>query len=134
MRNSFFVLSTFVLAISGHLMSCNNDAKKPFIEKSSFIKASLVNDSLETLHLNETRVYRKIVEKKILKNKKIIDDSYLHVARALDWQRTSDFQKRNLFLKKKMDDYNGERKEELELFKIDLNSDLGELDKALADW
>lgn len=75
-----------------------------------------------------------MVERKILKNKKIIDNSNLQIARTLDWEKISDLQERNYALKKRMDDYNGGGKEELELFKIDLNYDLVELDKALADW
>lgn len=115
-------------------MSCNSSLKEPEIEKSNVMKASLVMDSINTLHLNETRIYRKMVERKILKNKKIIDNSNLQIARTLDWEKISDLQERNYALKKRMDDYNGGGKEELELFKIDLNYDLVELDKALADW
>jgi hypothetical protein len=51
----------------------------------------------------------------------------------MDWKRMSDLGKINLNLEKKIDGYNREGKNEWESFKIDLNSDLIELDKAFAD-
>jgi hypothetical protein len=133
MKKSFLPLLVFAFASILSLTRCNKSIAPTEIEESHAINLSYVYDSTDVVHKNDIYRYRQMVKKIILTNNKALIQANLQASRTMDWKRMSDLGKINLNLEKKIDGYNREGKNEWESFKIDLNSDLIELDKAFAD-
>jgi hypothetical protein len=133
MKKSFLPLLVFAFASILSLTRCNKSIAPTEIEESHAINVSYVYDSADVVHKNDIYRYRQMVKKIILTNNKALIQANLQASRTMDWKRMSDLGKMNLNLEKKIDEYNREGKNEWESFKIDLNSDLIELDKAFAD-
>jgi hypothetical protein len=132
MKEFFLSLLTFAFVSTMSLTSCNKSIAPTEIEESHVLNVSVDYDSARVAYQTDIYRYRQMVKKRILINNKVLATVNLEVSRTMDWKRMSDLGKMNLNLEKKMDGYD-EGKEEWESFKIDLNHDMSELDKAFAD-
>lgn len=121
------------------LASCNNSSDKVKNAEAAVTKAdsNLIDANQE--YLTEVENYKKETTEKIAANDKSIAEFKARVAqekksaRADYLTKVEKLEKKNSDLKKRMDDYKAQSKEQWEGFKTEFNHDMDEIGNAFKD-
>lgn len=136
MKKSILTCAAFMLIAGGMLSSCNTPAQK--VENAQDNVAAAKDDLTKANeeYLADIEVYRQVTADKIAANNKSITEFNARTenkkeAAKSDYQRkVAELEQKNSDLKKKLDDYKAEGKNNWEQFKVEFNSDMDELGEA----
>ena len=130
---SFIIKSLF-------LTGCSSSAQKADKAEQNVIKTNNDLDNANKAYITDIENYRKETAKKIATNNQSITEFKARVnhdkkfARADYNKKIADLEQKNHDMKKRMDDYKANGKENWETFKRELNHDMDELGKSFKDF
>ena len=136
MRKATFTMFATLFIASAVLMSCNNSTKKVDQAQENVSEAKEDLNEAKKDYEIEIENYRKETYAKISDNDKIIADFKSKIERQNKSTHTeyhkeiAPLEERNKELKKKMDNYKDEGKDQWESFKSEFNHDMDDLGKA----
>jgi hypothetical protein len=136
MKKSILTLVTITCLTSVLLMSCNTPAEKVANAQNMVDAANQDLDQANREYLADVEKYRKEASEKIAANEKSIAEFNTRMAnekseaRAAYQEKITAIEQKNSDLKKKMDEYKAEGKDQWEKFKIEFSHDMDELGNA----
>jgi hypothetical protein len=136
MKKSIYKLSLVACLLGGILTGCHTPAEKVANAQISVDAANEELDQANHEYLAEVEKYRKEASEKIAANEKSIAEFNARMAteksdaKAAYQDKITAIEKKNSDLKKKMDEYKAEGKDQWEKFKIEFSRDMDELGKA----
>jgi predicted nucleic acid-binding Zn-ribbon protein len=132
MKNSILTLAALSILACAAVTSCKTPAEKVEIAQENLTKA---NDE----YLIDIENYRKEAATKIAANNKSIAEFNERIedkkeAAKIDYKnKIADLEHKNTDIKKRLDDYKADGKDNWEIFKIEFSQDLEALGKAFKD-
>ncbi len=139
MKKSISIVAATVLIGAGLVFSCQTPSEKVENAQANVVQANSNLDKANDEYLSEIEAYRKISADKIATN----DKSMIEYRARIDKQkkeareeykaRIDDLEKQNGDLKKKMEDYKAEGKDNWEVFKSNYNRDMDSIGRKLDD-
>ncbi len=146
MKNSIFVLAVCIFTTGAILTGCNSSSqnaddaqKKVENAQNNVTEANKNLDKANEEYLADIDNYRKEADAKAAANDKIITDLKARVniqkkeTREDYNKKIAELEQKNAEMKKKMDDYKAQGKENWENFKGDFNHSMDDLGKAFND-
>lgn len=139
MRNSILVFAASVLIIGTFVFTCNTSSQKIEDAQNKVKDANRELDEANKEYLAEIEIYRKEAADKIAANKRSIVEFHLRIenekqdAKTEYQKKIATLEQKTSDLKRKLDEYKAEGKEQWKVFKIEFNHDLQELGKACKD-
>jgi len=139
MKKSILTLAVCSFITVGILISCNNSAQKADKAQQNVIKANKDLDQANKEYLADIGNYRIETAKRIAANDQIIYEFRTKlehekkIAKADYNKKIAELEQKNRDMKRKMDDYKSDGKENWEKFKAEFNHDMDELGKAFKD-
>ena len=127
------LISTFIVG------ACSSPTKKVEDAKTEVVEANTELDNAQAEYMADMAKYKTETAEKIAANDLIIKDfndriaSQKKDAKVEYKQKVASLEQKNTDMKKKMDDYKLEGKENWEKFKTEFNHDMDELGKAFKD-
>lgn len=140
MKKSIFMLASLILITSSILTSCNTPAEKVENAKENVDKANFDLYEANQEYLADVEKYRKESADKIAANNKSIAEFKARIAQEKKEaqvtysQRITVLEQKNSDLKKKMDVFKAESKEQWEKFKEEFSKDMDELGTAFGNF
>jgi len=134
-KTMIFMLAMAVLT-SATIESCNSSAEKLEDAEQDVIQANQKLEEAKEEYLADIEVYRTETEKEIATNDSIIAAFKVEMKKekaesnAEYEQELADLEQRNIDMKNKMDNYNGEGEDKWEAFKKEFSRDIDELGDA----
>lgn len=134
MKNSLIV---FIFSVI--VSACSSSSEKVEDAKTDVVEANKELDEANAEYVADMEKYRTETAKKIEANEVIIKDFKAKIARQkkdaqVEYkQKVAELEQKNIEMKKKMDDYKQDGKENWEKFKAEFNHDMDELGKAFKD-
>jgi hypothetical protein len=131
-----YIVSAFFLAT---LAACNSSTDKVEDAQTDVVEANKELDEANIEYMADMEKYRAETAEKVAANEVIIKDFNARIAsRKQDAQveykqKIAELELKNTDLKKKIDNYKQDGKENWEKFKIEFNRDMEELGKAFED-
>lgn len=139
MKKSILTVVTFALLTGALLTGCNNPSEKVANAEDKLIEANKDLDKANAEYLAEMETYRKEAAAKIAANNESIAAFNARIetekmeARADYQKKITALEQKNTDMKRRMDGYKAEGKDNWEKFKTEFNRDLEELGKAFKD-
>ncbi len=140
MKKSILILASLMLITSSFLVSCNTSAEKVENAEQNVMEANQDLDNANIEYLAEVEEYRTQTADKIAANNKSIAEFKARIAvEKLDAQVAYNhkiivLEQKNSDLKKKMDVFKAESKEQWENFKVEFSKDMDELGTAFGNF
>ena len=140
MKKSMLMLALFLFITSSFLVSCNTSAEKVENAEQNVMEANQDLDNANIEYLAEVEEYRTQTADKIAANNKSIAEFKARIAvEKLDAQVAYNhkiivLEQKNSDLKKKMDVFKAESKEQWENFKVEFSKDMDELGTAFGNF
>ena len=140
MKKSILILATLVFVTSSILISCDTASEKVVNAEKNVMEANQDLDNANIEYLAEVEKYRKETEDKITANNKSITEFKARIAgekaeaQVAYNQKIIVLEQKNSDLKKKMDVFKAESKEQWENFKIEFSKDMDELGTAFGNF
>lgn len=137
MKKSIIVSVLFMLAVI--VGACSSPTEKVEDAKTDVVEANKELDEANAEYVADMEKYRTETAEKITANEVIIQDLNTRiVSQKKDTQveykqKVAELEQKNMEMKKKMDDYKQDGKENWEKFKTEFNRDMDELGKAFKD-
>jgi DNA replication protein DnaC len=138
-RRTSLALAVFTLIASTIILSCNSPAEKVENAQTDVIDANKDLEKANEDYLAEVESYKKETADKIAANEQSIMEFNARIAtekkeaRVAYKQKIAELEMKNTDMKKKLDDYKQDGKENWEKFKTEFNHDMDELGKAFKD-
>ncbi len=139
MKISIVVLTVFALIASAYVTGCKTPAEKVGSAQTNVIEANKDLDVANKEYLADIEKYRKETADKIAANDKSITEFKARIDREKKTAKDEYSKKimvleqKNTDLKKKMDEYKSDGKEQWEAFKAEFSHDMDELGQAFKD-
>ncbi|WP_435353133.1 hypothetical protein [Emticicia sp. SJ17W-69] len=139
MKKSILALAVFTFIASTAILSCNSPAEKVENAQTDVVDANKDLEKANEDYLVEVEAYKKETADKIAANEQSIKEFNARVAtekkeaRVAYQQKIAELEQKNTDMKKKLDDYKQDGKENWEKFKTEFNHDMDELGKAFKD-
>ena len=141
MKKSILVRVAFVFITSTVVLSsCSTPAENVQDAEVNVAEANKDLEKANAVYMAEMAAYKAETTEKIAANKLIIKEFNDRVAKdketaKAEYQmKVTELEKKNSDLKKKMDDYKSDGKENWEKFKTEFNHDMDELGKSFKDF
>tara|TARA_R110001583_G_scaffold44521_1_gene141171 strand:+ start:1405 stop:1836 length:432 start_codon:yes stop_codon:yes gene_type:complete len=140
MKNSILILASLMLITSSILTSCNTSAEKVENAEKNVDKANFDLYEANQEYLADIEKYRKESADIIAANNKSIADFKARIAlekkeaQVAYSQKITVLERKNSDLKKKMDVFKAESKEQWEKFKVEFSKDMDELGTAFGNF
>lgn len=140
MKKSILVLAAFTFITGAILINCNTPAEKVDKAEKNVVEAHQDLDKANQEYLADVEKYRKETADKIAANDKSIAEFKARIAHEkIDAQvayqkKIAVLEQKNSDLKKKIDAYKAESKEQWELFKAEFSKDMDELGTAFVNF
>lgn len=140
MKKLISVLATFTFITGAILTSCNTPAEKVDKAEKNVVKANEDLDKANREYLADVEKYRKETADIIAANEKSIADFKARIAlEKVDAQiayqkKIIVIEQKNSDLKKKLDAYKADEKEQWEIFKAEFSKDMDELGTAFVNF
>lgn len=137
MKKSIIVSILFMFAVI--VGACSSPTEKVEDAKTDVVEANKELDEANAEYVADMEKYRTETAEKITANEVIIQDLNTRiVSQKKDTQveykqKVAELEQKNMEMKKKMDDYKQDGKENWEKFKTEFNRDMDELGKAFKD-
>jgi hypothetical protein len=122
------------------LTGCTSSSEKVKNAQENVTKAKEDLSEANVAYLNDVKAYKLEIAAKIEANNKLITEyklrpEYQKKDTPSDYQkRIAELEQKNIDLKKRMDNYNGDGKDKWELFKKELSHDMDGLGQAIKDF
>jgi predicted small secreted protein len=139
MKKSILVFSAFALMTAATLTSCNSPAKKVEEAQNDVNEANKDLAKANEAYLADIESYRKETAEKIAANDRSIAEFNSRIKEqkreaAADYKmKIAKLEQKNSDMKKHLDDYKAEGKENWQKFKTEFNHDMEERGKAFKD-
>lgn len=139
MKTTFVALAIFTFITSTLILSCNSAEKKVENAQTDVVDANKDLEKANEDYMAEVAAYKKETAEKIAANEQSIIEFNARIAtekkdaRVAYKQKIAELEMKNTDMKKKMDDYKEDGKENWEKFKTEFNHDMDELGKAFKD-
>jgi chromosome segregation ATPase len=133
MKKSIFQLGAVACLLGGLLTSCNTPAEKVADAQNTVDAANQDLDQANREYLADVEQYRKEASEKIAANEKSIAEFNARMAteksaaKAAYQEKITAIEQKNSDLKKKMDEYKAEGRDQWEKFKLEFNRDMDDL-------
>lgn len=140
MKKSILILAAFTFMTGVIFTSCNTSAEKVDNAEQKVMEANQDLDNANIEYLADVEKYRKETAEKIAANDKSIAEFKARIAlekkdaQVVYNQKVVVLEQKNSDLKKKMDVFKADSKEEWEKFKIEFSKDLDELGTAFVNF
>ncbi|MCM2301458.1 MAG: peptidase M23 [Flavobacteriaceae bacterium] len=140
MRKSILRLTACIFVIGATLISCNTSSEKVDNAEKNVLKAHENLNKANQEYLADVENYRKETADKIAANDKSIAEFKARIAdEKIDAQiayqkKIIALEQKNSDLKKRIDGYKAESKEQWELFKAEFSKDMDELGTAFVNF
>jgi len=140
MKKSILMLAAFTFMTGAILTSCNTSAEKVENAEKKVMEANQDLDNANIEYLADVEKYRKETEEKIAANNKSITEFKARIAlekkdaQVAYSQKVTVLEQKNSDLKKKMDVFKAESKEQWENFKVEFSKDMDELGTAFGNF
>lgn len=137
MKKSIIVSILFMFAVI--VGACSSPTEKVEDAKTDVVEANKELDEANAEYVADMEKYRTETAEKITANEVIIQDLNTRIASQkkdtqVEYkQKVAELEQKNMEMKKKMDDYKQDGKENWEKFKTEFNRDMDELGKAFKD-
>lgn len=137
MKKSILVTTLFVSALI--VGACSSPSKKVEDAKTDVVEANKELDDAQAEYMADMAKYKTETAEKIVANELIIKDFNARIAsQKIDAQveykqKVASLEQKNTDMKKKIDDYKLDGKENWEKFKTEFNHDMDELGEAFKD-
>jgi len=146
MKKTFLILAVTAFTAGTLFISCQSSAKKVEDAQNKVLEAQSEADKAQS-ELNETRqdsindylAFKKESQDKINAQDKSIAEFKARIAnekmenKAVYEKKIAKLEQKNSDMKKKLDDYKGEGKDQWIAFKAEFNHDMDEIGKAFSD-
>lgn len=139
MKKTIFILAVTTFIAGAIFTGCQSSEKKVENAQDAVAKANENLDEANQKYLADIEAYRKVITDKIDANNKSIAEFKLRInkekkeAREDYKKRINELEQKNNDIKKKLDDYKAQGKENWENFKTEFNHDMDELGQAFQD-
>ena len=139
MKKSILKLTAILFTTSTLITSCNTSAEKVEHAQDHVSEANEDLNKANEAYLADVETYRTVTADKInANNKSIIDfntriENKKNEAKADYKKKVAELDAKNSDMKKRMEDYKADNKENWESFKTEFNHDMDELGKAFND-
>lgn len=139
MKKTILILSASLLITGGIFTGCTSPAEKVENAKDKVTEANTNLDKANEEYLADMAKYRIATNEKIAANEKSIAefnariDDQKKVAKSEYKIKIAELEKKNTDMKKKLDEYKENGKDNWEKFKTEFNHDMEELGKAFKD-
>lgn len=140
MKKLILVLAAFTFIIGAIITSCNTPAEKVDNAEKNVLEANEDLDKANKEHLADVEKYRKESADKIAANEKSIADFKARIAhekkdaQVAYLKEIAVLEQKNTDLKKKIDAFKADGKEQWEKFKVEFSKDMDELGTAFANF
>lgn len=140
MKKLILVLAAITFVIGAIMTSCNTSAEKVDNAEKKVLEANEDLDKANKEYLADVEKYRKETADRIAANDKSIAEFKARIAHEKNdaqvayQKKITVIEQKNSDLKKKIDDYQTEGKEQWEKFKIEFSKDMDELGTALGNF
>ena len=142
MKTTLVALAIFTFITATIVTSCDNSTSSEKVEeaKTDVAEANKDLDKANEEYLADVQNYRTETDAKIAANELSIAEFNARMAKQKNdakvayKQKIAELEMKNSDMKKKMDDYKQDRKENWEKFKTEFNRDMDELGKAFNDF
>lgn len=137
MKASILTIGIFSMTMIFTVASCSSSAENVDDAKDQVNEANEELEKANEAYEADMEDYKRISEEKIATNQKSIEDFNKKIsaekkeAKADYEKRIAELEAQNNSMKKRMEDYQAEGKEQWEIFKTDFNRDMDELGEAL---
>ena len=139
MKKTFLSLLTVTFISGIILISCNNSSQKVDKAQKDVIEANKNLEDANKEYLADIEIYRTETANRIAANDqsivelkaKIANDK--KIAKADFKKKVAELEQKNIEMKKKMDEYKADGKENWEQFKTEFSRDMDELGNAFKD-
>jgi DNA anti-recombination protein RmuC len=137
MKQSILTITACAFMAGAVLTSCNSSAEKVENAEQDVKDAKAALDQANEEYLLDIENYRLATADKIETNNQSIADFNLRIenekkeAKAAYQKQITELEQKNSDMKKKLEDYNAEGKENWEKFKYEFSRDMDELGEAL---
>lgn len=134
MKKTFIVVALFVFAVI--VGACSSPTKKVEEAQTDVIEANKELDEANAEYMADMAKYRMETAEKIAANDLIIKDLNARISnqkknRQVEYkQKVAELEQKNMDMKRKMEDYKQDGKENWEKFKAEFNHDMDELGNA----
>jgi lipopolysaccharide export LptBFGC system permease protein LptF len=139
MKKTIFILAITAFIAGTIFTGCQSSAKKVANAQDDVIKANEELNKANQEYLEDIKSYRKITAENIIANENNIAEFKARIEKDKKAAK-SDYKKKialleqkNSDMKKKMDEYTDQGKENWEIFKAEFNNEMDAMAKALKD-
>src|ERR1039457_6678306 len=139
MKKSILKLATITFTVGAMLTSCNTPSEKVEKAEANVTEAKKDLNEAQEEYLTDIENCRKATDEKIAANDQSIVEfktilaNEKKEAKADYKKKLAELEQKNTDMKKKMDDYKADGKENWELFKADFNKGMDEIGQSLKD-
>lgn len=139
MKPSIFIKPAAAIILVAIVLSCNSPAEKLNKAEVNVTEAQENLDKATEAYLTDVENYRNETAGKIAANNKSIGEFKARIenekkeAKADYKKKVAELEQKNSDIKKRLDDYKADSKEEWEKFKTEFNHDMEELGNAFKD-
>lgn len=139
MKKSILALAVFTFITATVVSSCNSPSEKVENAETEVVEANKDLEKANDEYSAEVESYRKDIADKVTANEQSIKEFNARIAnekreaKAAYQKKIAELEQKNSDMKKKMDDYKQDGKENWEKFKTEFNRDMDELGKAFKD-
>jgi hypothetical protein len=133
MKNSILILSTLVTSIFG----CTSSEKKVENAKQDLREAKVELSQEQKDSVADYLLFKKVIDERIAENEVGIEAFKVRLKNsknknlAADQKRVDELEQRNINMRKKLEDYKANGKDNWEAFKTEFNHDMDDLGQAL---
>lgn len=139
MKKSVLVLAVGTIFMGSLVTSCSTPAEKVENAQENVVEANEKLDDANEDYLTDVAAYRMETADKIAANEKSLAEFKLRIASEKQEAREdynkklAELEQKNADMKKKLDDYKADGKENWEKFKVEYNHDMDGLGNAFRD-
>jgi len=139
MKNKIFKTAVLIFIVGAILTSCETSAEKVAKAEINLNQANKDLDEAQEEYVADIESYRKETDEKITTNEKSIAEFEARIANEKkeakdDYnKKITTLQQKDIDMKKRMDDYKADGKENWELFKADFTKGMDEIGESLRD-
>jgi hypothetical protein len=139
MKNKILKTATLAFMVCALLTGCETSAEKVAKAEINLSQANKDLDEAQKEYVADIESYRKETDEKITMNEKSMAEFEARIANEKKEARDdynkkiTTLQQKNIDIKKRMDDYKADGKENWELFKADFTKGMDEIGESLRD-
>ncbi|HXD92746.1 MAG TPA: hypothetical protein VNX01_05995 [Bacteroidia bacterium] len=139
MKNKILKTAVLTFIVGASLISCETSAEKVAKAEINLNQANKDLDEAQEEYVADIESYRKETDEKITTNEKSMAEFEARIANEKkeakdDYnKKITALQQKNIDMKKRMDDYKADGKENWELFKADFTKGMDEIGESLRD-